>query len=397
MVRPPTPSLAAILGQYVCVLLTDTSGIDFSALQFDRDLALAAFFMNADQRIYGRFGTRSILGKNANVRCKLEPDLLEMPSQDVTLAGFEKAAAAALELHRAYVRDAASLERALRAKTGPPLPWKDSNSIPALQSWRRRTDEVAYAGPGSNSCIHCHHFAVGTLESLRREHRPIPDAWVWPFPMPNLLGFSLDPEERATVQGVTPGSEAERAGLRPGDDIVRMEGQPILSVADVQWVLHQAKEPGRVELELAREGARREIELSLPEGWRRRGSIAWRVSMVKAEGDMLGLIAEELEPPAKQELGLGSDDMALKVVDFHAEDLLGDGHRSRNRAAEESGIQRGDVIVAVDGKRKSMNRSQLIAYAIQHKSAGDSIALEVKRGGATSTFRFRVGPAETLE
>ena len=37
------------------------------------------------------------------------------------------------------------------------------------------------------------------------------------------------------------GSAAEAAGLRVDDQILTMAGQPIVSIADVQWVLHQHK------------------------------------------------------------------------------------------------------------------------------------------------------------
>lgn len=376
--------------------MTHASGIDFSLFQFDRDLTMAAFFMNADKTIYGRFGTRTSKGKHANVSCKPEPDILGPGAKDVTIAGFEKAAEAALRIHKDYMADPAPLKEALLAKAGPSLPWKEANSIPALQAWRKRTDALPYAGPGSNSCLHCHQFATGTLESLRQARRPIPDAMIWSYPMPDLLGFALDPEERATVRAVVPGSEAERAGLHPGDEILRMEGQPVISVADVQWVLHQAPEPGKVTLEIARNGADKKLALVLPEKWRRRGSVAWRVSMAKAEADLLGLTTEKPAIRKRKELGLGENDLALRI-DFPPERLLGDGQRNANRQAAEAGLKRGDVIVEVDGSRNPMYQSDLIAYAIQKKSKGDPITLKVNRNGEILSFTYHVGSAETVE
>ena len=75
---------------------------------------------------------------------------------------------------------------------------------------------------------------------------PIPDEVLFPYPDPGVLGLTMDPKEMATVERVAPGSSAERDGLRPGDAIVSLAGQPLLSIADLQWVLHNA--PATAEL-----------------------------------------------------------------------------------------------------------------------------------------------------
>ena len=59
--------------------------------------------------------------------------------------------------------------------------------------------------------------------------------------MPDWLGLMLDPDEKATVKSVAAGSSAERAGFKVADRIQTLAGQPIISIADVQWVLEQAK------------------------------------------------------------------------------------------------------------------------------------------------------------
>jgi hypothetical protein len=58
--------------------------------------------------------------------------------------------------------------------------------------------------------------------------------------MPDVVGLSLDSKQRATVK---------RAGRLPSHRPAshrrrhrRLGGQPIISIADVQWVLHYAKD-----------------------------------------------------------------------------------------------------------------------------------------------------------
>ncbi|MCS6862918.1 MAG: PDZ domain-containing protein, partial [Abditibacteriales bacterium] len=68
-----------------------------------------------------------------------------------------------------------------------------------------------------------------------------------------------DDNQGAPVQRVAPGSPAERAGLRPGDVLLKIDNAPVLNFAQLTDVLAE-KQPGdRVKLLLRREG--KEVEL----------------------------------------------------------------------------------------------------------------------------------------
>jgi hypothetical protein len=71
--------------QFVRVRIVQGNGIDLSLFQFDYDLTFAAFFINADKTIYGRFGTRTEF-RNA--------------AKDISIEGFKQALETALELHK---------------------------------------------------------------------------------------------------------------------------------------------------------------------------------------------------------------------------------------------------------------------------------------------------------
>src|SRR5258705_12179242 len=81
--------------QFVRVRVVQGNALDLSLFQFDTDLTFAAFFLNADRTVYGRFGTRSEQ-KRAD--------------KDITMDGFRAAMAGALELHRNYPANKSSLE-----------------------------------------------------------------------------------------------------------------------------------------------------------------------------------------------------------------------------------------------------------------------------------------------
>jgi S1-C subfamily serine protease len=80
----------------------------------------------------------------------------------------------------------------------------------------------------------------------------------------------LSTRERATVTDVDRHSPAERAGIRVGDRIVRFGGQPIVSWADVQWVLYTAADADPIPVELDRGDRTVSASLVLPSGWRTR-------------------------------------------------------------------------------------------------------------------------------
>ena len=58
--------------------MVQANGIDLSLFQFDYDLTFAAFFMNADRTIYGRYGIRPSQedpGKNISLQKNYWPKI----------------------------------------------------------------------------------------------------------------------------------------------------------------------------------------------------------------------------------------------------------------------------------------------------------------------------------
>jgi hypothetical protein len=101
------------MDRFVCVRIVQANGMDLSLFQFDFDLTFAAFFMNADKTIYGRFGSRSDR---------------EDAMKNVSVEGFRQALAAALEVHRRYPANKASLA----GKRGPAPRYRVPEEYPSL-------------------------------------------------------------------------------------------------------------------------------------------------------------------------------------------------------------------------------------------------------------------------
>ncbi|MDA1166194.1 MAG: PDZ domain-containing protein, partial [Planctomycetota bacterium] len=214
----------------------------------------------------------------------------------------------------------------------------------------------------------------------------IPDKVLWPYPHPKSVGLIMDPEEMATVQEVAPDSLAAAAGLQAGDSIQSFSGQPILSIADVQWVLHNADPAGeKIAVSVMRKDRPLSLKLSLEDGWRRKSDLSWRVTSWglrrMASG---GLLLETLPDDARRELSLPRNTMALRVKHAGKYGLHGTAHRA--------GVKEGDVITEFDSRKDLMTEQDLLTYVVTSKKPDDRVTIKVLRGRQPQSFVIPIQP-----
>ena len=143
----------------------------------------------------------------------------------------------------------------------------------------------------------------------------------------------------AVVQDVTPGSPAERAGLRPYDVIAALDGQAV-STGDELIAMVSARRPGdAVTLQVMRDGRDTSMLVKLAERpVRERGEDAPAAGRVPRPGvPRLGLSVRALETDVARRLGAPSD---VRGVVVWRVDTVG--------AASDADIERGDVILEID-------------------------------------------------
>lgn len=353
--------LAATMEKFVCVRIVQAYGLDLSFFQFDMDLNWAVVLMNADRTIYGRYGSK--FGERGK-------------AEKVSVEGLRKALEGAIEFHKGYPANKKDFE----AKIGAPAAWKTPESIPEM----KRFPNAVPADGTRQKCIHCHMAHEAELWTLRTSKQPVPDSLIWAYPMPDVVGLSLDLKERATVKSVAAGSAAEKGGFKEGDAIRKFGGQPILSVADVQWVLQNAKEPCTIEAELDRGGKAEKASIALVEGWRRKDDWTWRTGVWRMRHQFLGTQPmENVSADDRQKLGLAADGLALRIKGF-APDFV----KEKNKDAAQK-LQKDDVIVEVDGKKDLNGESGLLAYLFL-KKPGETADLTVLRGGKPQKLQITV-------
>lgn len=84
-----------------------------------------------------------------------------------------------------------------------------------------------------------------------------------PLTEPIARQIGLDSDAGGLIEAVTAASPAAKAGLRPGDVIVEIDGRDVAIVEDVIAALRRRASGDEVRLEYIRDGQRRRTDVTL--------------------------------------------------------------------------------------------------------------------------------------
>ncbi|WP_332813895.1 Do family serine endopeptidase [Ramlibacter sp.] len=178
--------------------------------------------------------------------------------------------------------------------------------------------------------------------------------------------FKLPRPQGALVASVEPGSPADKAGLKSGDVVHSVNGQPVVTSGDLPAQL-VAMEPGqKVELQVWRQGQSVDLAATLGGSLQRQAQADAGGQASPASGGKLGLA---LRP-------LGERDGRGGLV---VEQVAG--------AAAKAGVRPGDVIVSVNGTPVKTVEAARAAV----DKGGKSVALLVQRGDDMLFVPVQVG------
>ena len=343
--------LTPLLDKFVCVRVINANALDLARFQFDFDLSFSTLFFNGDGTLYGRYGSW----------------MHQKNPQEKTTASYKHALEAALELHKGYPANKASLA----GKQGLPTPFKTPVEMPALM--QKYTLDLNWNGKVVQSCVHCHQIGDSLRLSYRDKKQPIPTNLIYPMPSPETIGITLAADKKAQVDGVATGSIAAKAGIKKGDNLTALDGQPLISQADFSWALHRAADAGVLKATVKRGGKEQVIDLTLPAGWRSKSDIARRVGTWPMRGMATGgMVLEDLADTDRTQRGLAKDGMALFVKSV--------GQFGKHAAAKNAGFQKDDVIVSIAGSNSRQTEGELIGYLLQNYPMGQNVKATVLRG-----------------
>lgn len=313
-------------------------GVDTSIFQFDFDLTWCAFFLNADATIYGRYGSRKDSGDS-----------------QFTVGGLKTAMTRALAVHKGYPAN----RNALLPKNGKDYSWKLPELSPSLAQQFRTPQDFPKA------CIHCHHVWRGVRRSMWMDKKPTPESLLYVYPMPETIGMTIDVEDGVTVKTVEAGTAAAKGGVLAGDVIEAVNGQPILSVADIQWILQNSPDVATLKVEVTRGSEKKSLTLSLSGPWRRKAEFDWRTST----GDLrLGMVMIPMSDDERKQAGLKAGGLKVKSA-------------YQKGPATAAGFLKDDLLIAVNGQPMGATESEFLASIRTKFMPGTKLKFAVVRGG----------------
>lgn len=173
--------------------------------------------------------------------------------------------------------------------------------------------------------------------------------------------FGLPDARGALIASIEPGSAADKAGLKPGDVILGVDGNRVGDSADLPRIIGDLRPGTRIRLDVWRDGKNREIAAVLDELNPEAGS-ASGPERGESAGGKLGLNARPLTAQEAAQVGVSGG----LVVE------------SASGPAARAGVQRGDIILALNNQPVT-TIEQFRQYLDR---AGKRFALLIQRGDA---------------
>lgn len=219
------------------------------------------------------------------------------------------------------------------------------------------------------------------------------------------IGVSLQPidESLATALGiernrgelirsVTAGGPAERAGIRQGDVVISVAGQPVTPDATLAYLVSRQAIGARIPMELVRNGQRTTVQVAIaqrpPEETLNRlngadgdadnndgDDTGGKPTETQSAGQRsaqsaLGLALEALTPAMRQQLRIRDTTVNGLVV----------GTVDPNSDAGQKGVQAGDIIVSIDNNDVRTPEAAASAIEAARRARRGTVLLLVKRG-----------------
>jgi Do/DeqQ family serine protease len=147
--------------------------------------------------------------------------------------------------------------------------------------------------------------------------------------------LGLDAPRGAIATAIAPGTPADKAGIKAGDVIVAVNGQPIDNMEMLGYRLDTAGVGNVARLDVLSRGQKRAIDIRLeqpPE------TVPRDEREMPADSILAGMRAANLSPAVAQEAGVASDKTGVVLLAV-----------ARNSPAAQNGLRPGDILLEVNG------------------------------------------------
>ncbi|HYS10772.1 MAG TPA: Do family serine endopeptidase [Myxococcales bacterium] len=192
--------------------------------------------------------------------------------------------------------------------------------------------------------------------------------------------LNLKSTKGALIADVVKESPAEKAGVKPGDVVVGLNGKPVNDNNQLTRDVGVIPPGNTVKLDLIREGKQRTVEARLaerPDEQEPGQRVSSKDDQGKDQGDMLGLQIQDITPQLARRAQVDPSTKGVVVVDVAVDSPAGD-----------AGLEPGDVIVELN--RKAVFTAADYKSAVKAVKKGDTALVRVRRGQSTQYVPVRV-------
>ena len=187
----------------------------------------------------------------------------------------------------------------------------------------------------------------------------------------NSLGLARNRGE--LVQSIQPGSAAEKAGLKPGDIVTKVNGKDVTSEQTVSFLVANLEPGAKVPIELIRDGSKR-LTVTATLGKRPTEAELQAQSQVFDPESDEPMVTEETDGTIEDKLGLSVIDLTPAIA------------RQLGAAADTVGVVINAIDPNSDAGRKGLRRGDIILSA-NYEAVGSMEALRVQVDKAVAEGR----------
>ncbi len=214
--------------------------------------------------------------------------------------------------------------------------------------------------------INLAHEVIDQLKEQGRVVRGWLGVQIGPLSKDLAEGLNLEGVQGVLINDVFEDSPAQKAGVKPGDVVLAIDGQKVSSAKELQFIVARRRVGSTVKLTINRDGKTMHLDVKLGE---RPSSIA-SAAPSRAEEDWLGMRVVSANSREAEELGVDTDE-GVVIVELR-----------RGGPAERAGLRVGDVIVKV-GRTSVNTPSEFKRLTDAAKEAGKPVVFLVKNASGS--------------
>ncbi len=187
------------------------------------------------------------------------------------------------------------------------------------------------------------------------------------------------------VRSVVAGGPASRGGLQQGDVIVGVGGHAVSQDQSVSYLIANSKVGSRIPLDVIRKGKRQTVYVTLGDR-----PTDEQLAKISGGGTAPGNSTTTNPAPTQKALGLSLAPLTPELA--RGANLPPTAHGvvitgvDQNSDASDEGLQRGDLIISVNGQLVTSPAQVIVAVNAARQAGRPSVLLLVKRGSAPEAF-----------